>query len=543
GTFVGYRAGYNVSSGSTNTFLGNLAGYSTTTASSNTFAGDGSGYKNTASDNVFYGVSSGYNNLSATPNTFIGRSAGYNNKYPQRNVAVGYQALYTQSNYGSNTTAFNTFNVAVGDYALYTNNPSNASGGNAVDGHYNAALGYQAGYNNTTGSRNTFAGMQAGINNTSGWGNVYAGNGAGYKQTTGAANTVVGYQAGYGSGTGATHVYNSNSFFGYQAGYKDTSGSYNTAIGELAGYTIMSGDSNTFVGYGADANAANLHNCAAFGYGAITNASKKIVIGHSNLATGGVIGGYVGWSNLSDGRFKTNVKEEVKGLEFIKKLRPVIYQIDMNKLDAFLMKNVLQEKDSLGNPIHTQPSSAPSISSVHTGFIAQEVEQAAKDCGFTFDAVNAPKDTNDNYSLVYAQFVIPLVKAVQEQQKMIDTLRAAVDSLKAVKPSGQRINQHEGKGDTTLEIKLTLPDEISMSEARPNPNNGKAEIDYYLPASVSNAEIIFTDMLGRIINKMKLVSGYGTVAVDTQSLPNGNYIYSLVVDGKVIDTKKMIKSK
>jgi len=48
------------------------------------------------------------------------------------------------------------------------------------------------------------------------------------------------------------------------------------------------------------------------------------------------------------------------------------------------------------------------------GFIAQEVEQAAHSIGYDFSGVDAPKNENDFYGLRYAEFVVPLVKAVQE---------------------------------------------------------------------------------------------------------------------------------
>ena len=54
-----------------------------------------------------------------------------------------------------------------------------------------------------------------------------------------------------------------------------------------------------------------------------------------------------------------------------------------------------------------------------TGFIAQEVEKAAKMTGYDFDGLKAPKTEKEYYSLSYSSFVVPLVKAVQEQQEMI----------------------------------------------------------------------------------------------------------------------------
>jgi hypothetical protein len=56
---------------------------------------------------------------------------------------------------------------------------------------------------------------------------------------------------------------------------------------------------------------------------------------------------------------------------------------------------------------------------LQSGFIAQEVEQAAQSIGYNFHGVDKPKNETTHYGLRYASFVVPLVKAVQEQQDMI----------------------------------------------------------------------------------------------------------------------------
>jgi trimeric autotransporter adhesin len=58
-----------------------------------------------------------------------------------------------------------------------------------------------------------------------------------------------------------------------------------------------------------------------------------------------------------------------------------------------------------------------------TGFIAQEIEQAAKESGYDFNGVHKPANEKDNYSVSYSLFTVPLVKAVQEQQAMINNLK------------------------------------------------------------------------------------------------------------------------
>jgi hypothetical protein len=64
-----------------------------------------------------------------------------------------------------------------------------------------------------------------------------------------------------------------------------------------------------------------------------------------------------------------------------------------------------------------------------TGFIAQEVEKAAKMTGYDFDGLKVPKTDREYYSLSYASFVVPLVKAVQEQEGVIRQQEQRIDDL------------------------------------------------------------------------------------------------------------------
>jgi hypothetical protein len=64
-----------------------------------------------------------------------------------------------------------------------------------------------------------------------------------------------------------------------------------------------------------------------------------------------------------------------------------------------------------------------------TGFVAQEVEKAAAETGFNFSGVDKPRSDSGLYALRYAEFVVPLVKAMQEQQAMIKDLQTQVQTL------------------------------------------------------------------------------------------------------------------
>ena len=181
------------------------------------------------------------------------------------------------------------------------------------------------------------------------------------------------------------------------------------------------GTFNTAVGYNADVTANNLSNATAIGYNAAVNASNKVVIGNSSVTS---IGGFANWSNFSDGRFKQNVKEDVPGLSFISKLRPVTYTLNVDAINEFNSKDLPAEKKQ-------QVLNADKKNEVYTGFMAQEVEQAAKSLNYIFSGIDKPKDASkQTYALRYSDFVVPLVKAIQEQQKMIEDLKREIEELK-----------------------------------------------------------------------------------------------------------------
>jgi hypothetical protein len=66
---------------------------------------------------------------------------------------------------------------------------------------------------------------------------------------------------------------------------------------------------------------------------------------------------------------------------------------------------------------------------VFSGFAAQEVEAAATASGYDFSGVDKPKNANDFYGLRYSDFVVPLVKAVQEQQQQMEEMKKAIAAL------------------------------------------------------------------------------------------------------------------
>src|SRR6202044_628261 len=112
-----------------------------------------------------------------------------------------------------------------------------------------------------------------------------------------------------------------------------TTGSYNTVLGSTALYTNTTGTYLTAVGYNASVTATNYTNTTLIGNGASGTASNQVRLGNTSVSS---IGGYVGWTNISDGRYKKNIKENVPGLAFIDQLHPLSYTLDIIGLNQFI---------------------------------------------------------------------------------------------------------------------------------------------------------------------------------------------------------------
>ena len=373
-------------------------------------------------------------------NTAVGYNALNNNSYASANVAIGRDALATQSFHNSNV-AFGTNNVAVGVAALFSNQPTNATNGskNVAVGNYtlnsnttginNTAVGHEALNNNTSGIWNIGIGVQSLFFNTTGGSNISIGNNSMRENISGSDNVSIGVGSLYGNLTG-----DHNTAVGIGALNANTSGGYNTAVGSRAGSFNDANTYCTFLGYDADQTVAtNFSASMALGYSSRITASNQIRIGHAGASS---IGGYEAWSNLSDGRFKQNIKEDVKGLAFIMGLRPVTYTIDVPSLSTYLKEDIFRDKEGkiVQRPVDPTLLKLRSQQAqvVHTGFVAQEVEAVAKNLGYDFSGVDKPKNADDLYALRYSEFVVPLVKAVQEQQSEITDLKARIKRLEAM---------------------------------------------------------------------------------------------------------------
>ncbi len=501
--------------------------------------------------------------------------AGSTGSSGNSNVSFGYRSL-------SNSTG--TANTANGYYALYSN----------TTGYNNTAIGYHALYYNTGGIGNTANGYNALCSNKTGNHNTANGYLALYSNTTGSNNAANGFYA-----LGLNTTGDGNTANGIQALYSNTTGYNNTASGFNALSSNATGYCNTAIGTGADVSASNLSNATAIGHNARVTASNQVRIGDSNVTS---IGGYRAWTNISDGRAKKNIRADVPGLNFINSLQPVTYNLDLDAIDELLKSDdpeINHFKDSLRTTRSSKEkefeakSRAAKQKQVQTGFVAQDVEKTAKSIGYDFSGVDV--DEKGIYGLRYAEFVVPLVKAVQELSEKNDAKDAAIAAMQelnkknddakdaAIVSLQEQVNELSEKNDAkdaAIEVLQKQVNELSeamkavryaqelrpadkvggenesksgavisteqakLFQNTPNPFNQTTEIGYFISETVGSANIYIYDVNGVQQKNIFITErGNGVTVLQATALQAGIYFYTLICDGKPVDTKQMILTK
>lgn len=158
----------------------------------------------------------------------------------------------------------------------------------------------------------------------------------------------------------------------------------------------------------------------------------------------------------------------------------------------------------------------------HFGFIAQDVEKEFP------NLVNI--DKKGNYSLNYVEFIPLLLNEIKDQKNEINELKVKMESLETKMDAIL-----EGKKSTNKEVSVL---NVSLEQNVPNPFNQEAVIKFN--ANGNNAFIGIYDLSGRQVEKLPIKKGEKQVVVSAHRLAPGTYLYNLVVDGKMLDSKKMI---
>lgn len=395
----GVRIGRGSNDRSTNTAAGADALHSNTTGEYNTAVGYYALFDNTeGADNTANGYRALNSNISGDNNCALGSRALNQNTSGSNNIAIGSSSLMFNSISNDNTAVgysalrsnYANYNTAIGSMALFSN----------VRSQRNVAIGYKAMYNLdfTNSSINYYA------NNIAiGYEALYNTNPT--SSSNGINNNAMGYNALHNNTTGY-----GNTAIGHSTLSAITEGFFNTAVGYVALNDLEVGSYNTAIGYNAGpTSATSLTNTTAIGKNATVTASNQVVLGNDDItafyckgAYEGIVGGTnrdlfadnngkIGYAS-SSARYKENITD-MESVDWLYKLRPVnfTYKTDENNTHKY-------------------------------GLIAEEVEKVKPEF-VSYDDQGRPETVS------YSSLISPLLKAVQEQQAMIEELQKVNEVL------------------------------------------------------------------------------------------------------------------
>ncbi len=268
--------------------------------------------------------------------------------------------------------------------------------------------------------------------------------------------------------------------------------------------------------------------------------NNSVTLGESSLrwttvfATNGTI-------NTSDAREKKNVEDLRYGLEKVMELRPVSFEWN------------------------DQPDEGKKL-----GLIAQELQQVlpevVRDWDYEEDESGQRHKVEAQRLGVYYSDIIPvLIKAIQEQQAQIENLEptkveALQQELSEVKSHNERLQSTldqvlerladlerglssccdgSQQGSSALPFKGYKDTAPWLGQNRPNPFTGSTVIDYFVPAR-SNATLHITTLSGQLLMQQRLDAQNNQVEISTGQLAPGVYLYSLIMDGELMMSKRMV---
>ena len=152
-------------------------------------------------------------------------------------------------------------------------------------------------------------------------------------------------------------------------------------------------------------------------------------------------------------------------------------------------------------------------------------------------------------SVNYTNLVPVLIGAIKEMQ--VEKAKELADRDAQIAANQARIANLE---ETIAELKGTASDapvntswsnfgEAELMQNTPNPFTEQTTIRYNLPENFESAVLFVYDMNGRQVNSFNNLSRKGSLTIEGSTLDAGMYIYSLIIDGQEIATKRMILTK
>lgn len=164
---------------------------------------------------------------------------------------------------------------------------------------------------------------------------------------------------------------------------------------------------------------------------------------------------------------------------------------------------------------------------IRYGFFADEVAKVFPEL--------VEEDESQNQYVNYIEIIPVIVNALNEMADYMGLFP---------KMSGLSDNSGERAYATVRNMSLTVADSARLFQNTPNPFTDNTDIEYYIPTDATSAAIYVFNLVGTLLQTYPITEfGDGYVTVSGFSLEAGMYVYALVVDGQIIDSKRMILTR
>lgn len=175
--------------------------------------------------------------------------------------------------------------------------------------------------------------------------------------------------------------------------------------------------------------------------------------------------------------------------------------------------------------VHMYEEESPIVKNKHYGLIAQELQEIYPDLVI---------ENQDGYLAINYTEIIPLlIRSVQELNAKVEQYENAIVPVYKAQTR-------------TADAEATAIDAIvtTLYQNTPNPFTESTLIRCDVADDVVKADLYIYNMNGEQIAEYSITErGETSVTIDGGSLNAGMYLYALIVDGQVIDTKRMILTR
>lgn len=159
-------------------------------------------------------------------------------------------------------------------------------------------------------------------------------------------------------------------------------------------------------------------------------------------------------------------------------------------------------------------------------------------------------DEDGNSYIDYTGLIPVLVEAIKEQSRVMTAQSMKIKEMELMSEAStiNTLDSSTSTFSTKSMLDTNSVDRITTNaflyQNTPNPFNTTTEIKYFLPEGATNSNIYVFNMQGNLLLTYNLTNnGFGTIEINGSSLSAGMYIYTLTINGKEVETKRMILTK